>query len=98
MFRCDRALSRSGEESVTFRRRNRPLISFDEWRGGALPRRERRPPPRCDQQEQEAMSTFPGDASVDFVKQAPTDRLPTLVRTRSGYRVFDPALIAGTHY
>ncbi|WP_433506649.1 hypothetical protein ACQP04_09285 [Pseudonocardia halophobica] len=44
------------------------------------------------------MSTFPGDASVDFVKQAPADRLPTLVRTRSGYRVFDPALIAGTHY
>jgi hypothetical protein len=44
------------------------------------------------------MSTFRADPSVDFVKQAPADRLPTLIRTRSGYRVFDPALIAGSHY
>ncbi|NWJ70784.1 hypothetical protein HX744_09660 [Pseudonocardia sp. ICBG1122] len=34
----------------------------------------------------------------DFVTGAPDDRLPTLVRTRTGYRVYDPALIAGTDY
>ncbi|RZT84570.1 hypothetical protein EV383_1417 [Pseudonocardia sediminis] len=34
----------------------------------------------------------------DFVIGAPADRLPTLVRTPSGYRVHDPQLIAGTHY
>ncbi|MEJ8281246.1 hypothetical protein [Pseudonocardia spirodelae] len=34
----------------------------------------------------------------DFVTGAPADRLPTLVRTRTGYRVFDPALVAGTPY
>ena len=34
----------------------------------------------------------------DFVAGAPADRLPTLVRTRAGYRVYDPALIAGTDY
>lgn len=35
-------------------------------------------------------SSFPGPA--------PADRLPTLIRTRAGYRVFDPALVRGTHY
>ncbi|SDF64075.1 hypothetical protein [Pseudonocardia oroxyli] len=39
------------------------------------------------------MSTSP-----DFRRQTPVDRLPTLIRTRHGYRVFDPALIAGTRY
>ena len=34
----------------------------------------------------------------DFTTGAPADRLPTLVRTRAGYRVHDPDLIAGTHY
>lgn len=34
----------------------------------------------------------------EFVKGAPADRLPTLVRTTQGYRVFDPALVAGSHY
>ncbi|MDN5920332.1 MAG: hypothetical protein L0I76_35415 [Pseudonocardia sp.] len=34
----------------------------------------------------------------DFVTGAPADRLPILVRTPSGYRVHDPALVAGTHY
>lgn len=39
------------------------------------------------------MSTSP-----DFRRQQPVDRLPTLIRTRHGYRVFDPALVAGTRY
>ncbi|MBW0103150.1 hypothetical protein [Pseudonocardia sp. KRD291] len=34
----------------------------------------------------------------DFVTGSPADRLPTLVRTPSGYRVHDPALVVGTHY
>ncbi len=34
----------------------------------------------------------------DFVTGAPADRLPTLVRTLSGYRVHDPELLSGTHY
>ncbi|MBN9735320.1 MULTISPECIES: hypothetical protein [unclassified Pseudonocardia] len=34
----------------------------------------------------------------DFTTGAPTDRLPTLVRTRRGYRVHDPALLQGTSY
>lgn len=34
----------------------------------------------------------------DFVSDAPADRLPTLVRAPSGYRVHDPDLVAGTHY
>ncbi|MCW0216274.1 MAG: hypothetical protein OJJ54_23230 [Pseudonocardia sp.] len=34
----------------------------------------------------------------EFVKHAPADRLPTLIRTPQGYRVFDPALVAGSHY
>ena len=34
----------------------------------------------------------------DFATGAPTDRLPTLVRTADGYRVHDPALVAGTRY
>lgn len=34
----------------------------------------------------------------DFVSDTPADRLPTLVRTPSGYRVHDPELVAGTHY
>lgn len=34
----------------------------------------------------------------DFVTGSPADRLPTLVRTPSGYRVHDPELVAGTHY
>jgi hypothetical protein len=29
---------------------------------------------------------------------SPEHRLPTLVRTRAGYRVFDPELVAGTRY
>lgn len=36
--------------------------------------------------------------SPEFRSQAPADRLPTLVRTRAGYRVFDPALVEGTRY
>ena len=35
---------------------------------------------------------------TDTPTGAPTDRLPTLVRTRHGYRVHDPALVAGTSY
>ena len=34
----------------------------------------------------------------DVPTGASTDRLPTLVRTRAGYRVHDPALIGGTRY
>ncbi|MBC3190687.1 hypothetical protein H7X46_06380 [Pseudonocardia sp. C8] len=34
----------------------------------------------------------------DVTTGARTDRLPTLVRTKHGYRVYDPALIAGTRY
>jgi len=37
-------------------------------------------------------------SSPDFRRQVPADRLPTLVRTSHGYRVFDPALVAGTRY
>jgi hypothetical protein len=36
--------------------------------------------------------------SPDFRRSQPSDRLPTLIRTRAGYRVFDPALVAGTRY
>jgi hypothetical protein len=36
--------------------------------------------------------------SPEFHRQQPVDRLPTLIRTRHGYRVFDPALVAGTRY
>lgn len=35
---------------------------------------------------------------TDFTTGAPTHRLPTLVRTRRGYRIFDPALVNGTAY
>lgn len=35
---------------------------------------------------------------TDFTTGAPTERLPTLVRTARGYRVHDPALIADTSY
>lgn len=34
----------------------------------------------------------------DFTTGAPADRLPNLVRTPAGYRIHDPALVAGTHY
>ncbi|MFP5022827.1 hypothetical protein [Pseudonocardia phyllosphaerae] len=34
----------------------------------------------------------------DITTGAPTHRLPSLVRTRSGYRVFDPSLVSGTSY
>jgi hypothetical protein len=34
----------------------------------------------------------------DFTTGAPGDRLPNLIRTTGGYRVYDPALVAGTHY
>ena len=34
----------------------------------------------------------------DFTTGASSDRLPTLIRTTGGYRVYDPALVAGTHY
>ncbi|GAA4547102.1 hypothetical protein [Pseudonocardia xishanensis] len=43
------------------------------------------------------MSKSP-ESPQEFPRQAPADRLPTLVRTRSGYRVFDPALVRGTRY
>lgn len=35
---------------------------------------------------------------TDFTTGAPTHRLPTLVRTRRGYRIYDPALVNGTAY
>jgi hypothetical protein len=44
------------------------------------------------------VSTIEYEAMNEFVKGAPADRLPTLVRTTQGYRVFDPALVAGSHY
>ncbi len=34
----------------------------------------------------------------DFTTGASGDRLPNLIRTAGGYRVYDPALVAGTHY
>lgn len=34
----------------------------------------------------------------DITTGTPGDRLPTLIRTAGGYRVYDPALVAGTHY
>lgn len=34
----------------------------------------------------------------DITTNGPGDRLPNLIRTRAGYRVHDPALVAGTHY
>lgn len=34
----------------------------------------------------------------DFSTGAPTHRLPTLIRTRRGYRIHDPALVNGTSY
>ncbi len=34
----------------------------------------------------------------DFTAGASGDRLPNLIRTTGGYRVYDPALVAGTHY
>jgi hypothetical protein len=34
----------------------------------------------------------------DITTGASGDRLPNLIRTRAGYRVYDPALVAGTHY
>ncbi len=34
----------------------------------------------------------------DITTGTPGDRLPNLIRTAGGYRVYDPALVAGTHY
>lgn len=34
----------------------------------------------------------------DITTGTPGNRLPTLIRTAGGYRVYDPALVAGTHY
>lgn len=34
----------------------------------------------------------------DFTTGAPADRLPNLIRTRTGYRIYDPELVAGTNY
>lgn len=34
----------------------------------------------------------------DITTGAPGDRLPNLITTAGGYRVYDPALVAGTHY
>ncbi|MEQ3554065.1 hypothetical protein WIS52_26650 [Pseudonocardia nematodicida] len=47
--------------------------------------------------EQQVLSQIEHDMN-DFVTGAPTERLPTLIRTRRGYRVHDPALLADTSY